>query len=124
MASHPKLVNRLRHFTAARDWEQFHSPKNLAMALSGEVGELVAELQWLSDAEIAAGLEDGSPLRDALENEIADVFIYLVRLADKAGIDLYQVADAKIDRNEERYPVSVAYGSAVKYKLLDHRGQA
>ncbi len=123
MATHLDLVNRLRQFTAARDWDQFHSPKNLAMALAGEVGELLAELQWLSDEEIEVALNGDSALRGALENEIADVFIYLVRLADKTGIDLYEVANAKIQRNENRYPVDAAYGASAKYTRRNREGQ-
>ncbi|MER7013831.1 nucleotide pyrophosphohydrolase [Saccharopolyspora sp. NPDC000359] len=97
------LRNRLREFAAARDWEQYHTPKNLAMALSGEAGELVAELQWVDDAGAAAGLADGG-LKDRLADEAADVLLYLVRLTDVCGIDLLDAANAKIDRNETRFP--------------------
>jgi dCTP diphosphatase len=122
MGTHAELVIRLREFAAARNWDQFHSPKNLTMALAGEVGELVAELQWLSDSEIEAGLQTESPLRDAVENEMADVLIYLARLADIAGVDLYRAAEAKVERNERRYPVAQSYGSAVKYTRLPANG--
>ncbi|MBP2473962.1 NTP pyrophosphatase (non-canonical NTP hydrolase) [Crossiella equi] len=97
------LVPRLREFAAAREWEPFHTPRNLAMALSGEVGELVAELQWLSDAEIGAQLPEGA-LRARVADEVADVLLYLVRFADVCGLDLAEVAHAKIDRNEHRFP--------------------
>lgn len=97
-----ELRDRLRRFAAARDWERYHTPKNLAMALAGEVGELLAELQWLTPAESAAVMStpDGAAVRD----EMADVFIYLVRLADLLGVDLLAAAEEKIDRNETRFP--------------------
>lgn len=97
------LTNRLREFSDARDWERFHTPKNLVMALSGEVGELIALFQWLTPAESAAIMADESTARD-VRDEIADVFIYLVRLADVLGIDLLDAAHAKTDRNETRFP--------------------
>jgi NTP pyrophosphatase (non-canonical NTP hydrolase) len=106
------LRDRLRDFTAARDWGRFHTPKNLAMALAGEVGELVAELQWLSDDELAAGVDDD--LRWRLADESADILLYLVLFTDRAGIDLLASAAAKIERNEERYPADQVRGSAAK----------
>lgn len=97
------IRGRLREFAAARDWEPYHTPKNLAMALSGETGELVTELQWLDDEGARAGLADGG-LRQRLADEAADVLLYLVRLTDVCGIDLIDAAHAKIDRNETRFP--------------------
>ncbi|MFD0920158.1 nucleotide pyrophosphohydrolase [Saccharopolyspora rosea] len=97
------LRSRLRDFAAARDWEQYHTPKNLAMALSGETGELIAELQWFRDGEIERALAEG-PLKERLADEAADVLLYLVRLTDVCGIDLVEAAHAKIDRNETRFP--------------------
>ncbi|MDA3647439.1 nucleotide pyrophosphohydrolase [Saccharopolyspora indica] len=94
------IRDRLRDFAAARDWEQYHTPKNLAMALSGEAGELAAELQWLDGAPGPVA----GPLKERLADEAADVLIYLIRLADVAGIDLVDAANAKIDRNETRFP--------------------
>ena len=88
------LRSRLREFAVARDWEQYHTPRNLAMALSGEAGELIAELQWLDDDGTTAGLGEG-PLKERLGDEAADVLIYLVRLADVCGIDLIECANAK-----------------------------
>jgi len=107
-----ELRDRLRAFAAARDWDQFHSPKNLAMALIAEAAELVEHFQWLT--------EDQSrilPPAKAAEvaNELADVLIYLVRIADKLGIDLCAAASAKMDRNEDKYPARVVKGSARKY---------
>src|SRR4051795_1841493 len=97
-----ELTRRLREFVADRDWERFHTPKNLAMALAGEVGELLAELQWLTpeeSAEVMADPEAGARVR----SEMGDVVIYLVRLADALGIDLVAAAHAKLDESERRY---------------------
>ncbi|MFF5989754.1 nucleotide pyrophosphohydrolase [Prauserella flavalba] len=97
------LIQRLRDFAAARDWEPFHTPKNLAMALSGEVGELTALFQWLTPEESAKALDDPQLKADILD-ELADVLLYLTRLADVLGVDLLDAANAKIDRNELRFP--------------------
>ncbi|MGV9296892.1 nucleotide pyrophosphohydrolase [Amycolatopsis sp. NPDC003676] len=97
------LTQRLRDFAAARDWEPFHTPKNLTMALSGEAGELIALFQWLTPEEAANWRAD--PTREFnVQDEIADVMLYLVRLADVLGIDLLEAANAKVDRNEKRFP--------------------
>jgi dCTP diphosphatase len=109
------LRERVRRFATERDWERFHTPKNLALALAGEVGELAAVLQWLPEAEIGPVDEE---LRSRLADEMADVLLYLVRLADVTDVDLGAVAHAKIDRNEHRYPRDAAYGSALKYNQL------
>ena len=95
------LAQRLRAFAEERDWEHFHAPKNLALALSGEVGELAAELQWLREEEAQNLSTEQS---DALAGEMADVLIYLVRLADVTGIDLIQVAHQKATANSHRFP--------------------
>jgi NTP pyrophosphatase (non-canonical NTP hydrolase) len=97
------LAARLRAFAAVRGWEQFHTPKNLLMALSAEVGELSAELQWLSEAEADPGSWDAE-LRERVTDELADVLIYLVRFADVCGIDPIAAGYSKINRNEERFP--------------------
>jgi NTP pyrophosphatase (non-canonical NTP hydrolase) len=94
------LAERLRGFARARDWEQFHTPKNLAMAVAGEAGELVAEFQWLTPDESA------NPDPDTLariRSELADVTLYLVRLADVLGVDLVEAANTKLDEGERRY---------------------
>jgi dCTP diphosphatase len=93
----------LRDFAVARDWGQFHKPKNLAMALAGEVGELLAEMQWLTDNQVHEKLADPET-RGAIEEEAADVFLYLVQLADVWAVDLVQVAHAKVTRNDDRFP--------------------
>jgi NTP pyrophosphatase (non-canonical NTP hydrolase) len=86
-------------FAEQRDWTRFHTPKNLALALAGEVGELAAELQWLTTEE-ASSLDDHGTAR--LADEIADVLIYLVRLSDVTGIDLVEAAHHKVSRNDGR----------------------
>ena len=107
-----ELAQRLRQFAADRDWDQFHSPKNLAMALVAEAGELAAEFQWLTEAESRAPKPEELA---RIQAESADVLNYLVRLADKLGIDLIVAANEKIKDNERRYPVEQARGSAKKY---------
>jgi NTP pyrophosphatase (non-canonical NTP hydrolase) len=102
----------VRQFAEQRDWEQFHTPKNLAMALVAEAGELAAEFQWLTAAQSAA--PDAAQL-DRIRAESADVLIYLVRLADELGFDLLAAAADKIQANERRYPVAKVRGSAKKY---------
>jgi len=99
------LRDRLRSFVDARGWRSSHTPRNLALALTGEVGELTTELQWVSDEEISDHLNDPRA-RARIADEVADVLIYLVRFADVCGIDPLAAAYAKIDRNEVRYPRS------------------
>lgn len=107
-----ELKERLRAFVAERDWEQFHSPKNLAMALSVEAAELVEIFQWLTEAESAA--PDADRRRRAAE-EMADVLWYLVRIADRLDIDLLQAAAEKLERNVVKYPAERVRGQARKY---------
>ncbi|APU19540.1 nucleotide pyrophosphohydrolase [Actinoalloteichus sp. GBA129-24] len=107
------LRARQRAFVEARGWQEFHTPKNLALALTGEVGELVSEVQWLAAEEIPAALAEG-PLRGRIADEAADVLLYLLRFADSCGIDLLAAANAKIDRNEQRFPVELQRGSIVR----------
>lgn len=106
------LVQELRRFAAARDWDRFHSPKNLAMALAGEAGELLEHFQWLSEEQSSAL---GSEQREAVALEMADVFLYLLRLSDKLDLDLMAAAQRKIALNERRYPADQVRGSAKKY---------
>jgi NTP pyrophosphatase (non-canonical NTP hydrolase) len=108
-----ELAVGLREFAAAREWEQFHTPKNLAMALAGEVGELLAELQWLTPEEAARVMED-SEAAARVRSELADITIYLVRLADLLGVDLIEAARAKLAETERRYDVENYRGSARK----------
>jgi NTP pyrophosphatase (non-canonical NTP hydrolase) len=107
------LAEQLRTFAAERDWEQFHTPKNLAMALAGEAGELLAEFQWLTPAESIVIMDD----REAgqrVRTEIADVLLYVIRLADVLGVDLIRTAHEKLDANARRYDVDSYRGTARK----------
>jgi NTP pyrophosphatase (non-canonical NTP hydrolase) len=112
------LRARIRSFAEARDWTTFHKPRNLVLALTGEVGEMAAIIQWLTDDEVQDGLARSSDLRHQLSDEMADVLIYLLRLADVCDVDLLAEAFAKIERNESRYPVHLSKGSARKYNEL------
>ena len=103
----------LRSFAAERDWEQFHNPKNLAMALAGEAGELLAEFQWLSP-EQSASPTDEEFNRIKINEEIADVMIYTLRLADKLDIDLSKAIKDKISKNSIKYPKELSKGRADK----------
>jgi NTP pyrophosphatase (non-canonical NTP hydrolase) len=109
------LTERVRAFAAERKWEQFHTPKNLSMALAGEVGELLAELQWLTPEQSLTVMEDPE-LGPRVRAEIGDVMIYLTRLSDVLGIDLVQAADDKLADSARRYTVEVARGSAAKIR--------
>lgn len=100
------LRQRLARFASEREWDPFHSPKNLAMALAGEVGELVEHYQWL-DAEESAALAKDPVGRAEVADELADVAIYLLRMADVLGVDLMAAIEAKIERNEARFPAEV-----------------
>jgi NTP pyrophosphatase (non-canonical NTP hydrolase) len=108
------LQTRLREFAQARDWEQFHTPKNMAMALAAEVGELLEIFQWLTDEQASAVTERDADLQ-LVRDELADIFIYLVRMADILHIDLENAVQGKLDDNERRYPVELAKGNATKY---------
>jgi dCTP diphosphatase len=107
-----ELRDRLRKFVAERDWDQFHSPKNLAMALSVEAAELVEHFQWLTeDQSHRLPPEKLAQVRD----EMADVLVYLVRLADKLDVNLLDAAAAKIEKNALKYPADKVRGSMKKY---------
>lgn len=106
------LKQQLRDFADSRDWDQFHSPKNLAMALSVEAAEIVEHFQWLTQEQSRNLSQDKL---DEVASELADTFIYLVRLADKLDIDLLSAAYAKIELNGNKYPVDRSRGNARKY---------
>ena len=110
------IKHQLCDFVKACDWDQFHSPKNLSMALSVEVAEIVEHFQWLTEEQ-----SKNLPKKkfDEVETELADILIYLIRFADKLDIDLLAVAQNKIEFNEQKYPVDKAKGSAKKYTELD-----
>jgi len=109
------LRARVAAFAAARDWDQFHNPKNLAMALAGEAGEVLEHFQWLTP-EQAANLPKDT--RAAVALECADVLLFLLRLCDKLEIDLAAAARRKLALNAKRYPVAKARGRATKYDRL------
>lgn len=109
------LIAKLRKFAKARDWDQFHSPKNLAMALAAEVGELLEIFQWLTP-EASANLPPDK-LRHVQE-EIGDIQIYLARLADRLGMDPVMAAEKKLVINRKKYPIEKARGRATKYTEL------
>ena len=112
-----ELKDRIRAFSKARDWEQFHAPKNLAMALAAEVGELMERFLWIEVEESRCLCAD--PVKRAeVADELADVLIYALRFADVAGLDATEAILQKMARNEERYPVEKAKGSSVKYDEL------
>jgi len=116
IASLEQLREALREFATERDWDQFHSPKNLAMALAAEAGELLEHFQWLGE-EQSRSL--GEQQRSEVALELADVLSYLVRLADKLDVDLLAAAAAKIAINARRYPAERVRGSSRKYTQLD-----
>ncbi|HEX2541232.1 MAG TPA: nucleotide pyrophosphohydrolase [Caldimonas sp.] len=105
----PRLIDasnleaELAEFAAEREWQRFHSPKNLAMALTAEVGELVEHFQWITEEESRRILAD-SQTAEGVKDELADVLLYLVRLASVLGVDLDEVARAKLIKNSARYP--------------------
>ena len=109
------LRMKLREFTEARDWDQFHSPKNLSMALAAEAAELLEIFQWLTEEQSRAPEAD---VAAAASDEIADVLIYLVRIAGQLGIDPVEAAKRKLAANARKYPVDKARGNARKYDKL------
>jgi dCTP diphosphatase len=106
-----QLRDALRAFAAARDWERFHAPKNLAMALSVEAAELLEVFQWMPDAD-SRELEPAA--REAASQEIADVLLYLIQLSDALGVDPIAAAERKMVANAEKYPVDKARGTSRK----------
>lgn len=116
MDTFEQLRNRLQEFADERDWDQFHSPKNLAMALIVEAAEMVEHFQWLTEAESSKLPAD--KLRE-VKYELADIQIYLIRLAGKLGVDLGKAVDDKIRINAEKYPAGKVRGSHKKYDEYD-----
>jgi dCTP diphosphatase len=107
-----ELREALRAFASERDWDKFHSPKNLAMALAAEAGELLEHFQWISEE---ASTQLSPEENTAVSEELADVLNYLVRLSDKLNIDLLEAAHRKIDLNAKKYPADKVRGSSRKY---------
>lgn len=110
-----KLALKLRDFAAERAWEPFHSPKNLAAALSVEAAELLEHFQWLTEAQSRTLSSDQ---QEAVALEAADVLLYLVQLTDKLGIDLLAAAERKLQINRQKYPADAARGTSRKYTEL------
>lgn len=110
-----KLLDEIREFNSARDWAQFHSPKNLATSLLIEAAELAEVFQWLTENE---SKELDTEAMENAEDEIADVFIYLLNLADKLGIDPVEVSHKKILKNAKKYPITASRGNSAKYTKL------
>ena len=110
-------INKLREFVASRDWDQFHNPKNLSISISVEAAELLEIFQWRSDSEY----EELNPEElNRISEEIADIQIYLLLLADKLDINLSESVKNKISQNEKKYPVEKARGNATKYDQYEN----
>lgn len=109
------LRDKLRKFAAERDWDQFHSPKNVAIALSVEASELLEHFQWLTEEQSRS-----LPLEElaAVSKEMADVLLYLIKLADKLNVNLIEAAESKLAENAQKYPVEKARGNSKKYTNL------
>ena len=106
------LRNSLRKFSEERDWDQFHSPKNLSMALIVEASELIEHFQWLTEQQ---SIDLSVEKHQDIEEEIADIFIYLIRISDKLDVDLIKAANKKIEKNKLKYPADQVKGSSKKY---------
>jgi len=111
-----ELRLRLRDFVAERDWDQFHSPKNLAMALAVECAELVEQFQWLTEEQSA---RPDTARRARVEAELADILVYLVRIADRLEVDLLAATGRKLEENARKYPAERVRGKALKYDEYD-----
>jgi NTP pyrophosphatase (non-canonical NTP hydrolase) len=111
-----KLLERINAFSNERDWNQFHSIKNLTMALSVESSELVEIYQWLSEEE--SNDQTNEVVLTRAKEELADIFIYLLRISSKLNIDLEEAVLAKMEKNEEKYPIEKAKGKSTKYTDL------
>ena len=111
------IKDRVLAFAQERDWEQFHSPKNLSMAISAEAAELMEHFLWQSP-EASRSDMDIEKLRAKVEEELADVFIFAIQFANVTGMDIAAIIEAKIKRNAEKYPVEKAKGRSVKYTEL------
>lgn len=111
------LAAALEQFASERNWAQFHSPKNLVMALTGEVGELSEVFQWMTEAESKAAAKNPATAQ-AVKDELADVLMYLVRLSSVLGVDLNDVVQEKLKINAEKYPVEKSKNTSKKYDQL------
>jgi dCTP diphosphatase len=111
------LQDRIKTFSEERDWDQFHTPKNLIMAATTEMGELAEVLQWKSDEEAAEFLKSQYG-KERISEEIADVAIYLIRLCQKLDLNFVQILSEKISQNDEKYPIDKSRGTSKKYTDL------
>jgi dCTP diphosphatase len=118
MRNFDELRDRVIRFRDERDWKQFHHPKDLAISITLEAAELLEHFQWRSREEVATDMRDPAR-RSALADEMADVLILLLSAADAVGVDLYEAALEKIEKNARKYPVEKARGNARKYDRLD-----
>ncbi len=116
MLNTKEIQENVRRFASEREWERFHTPKNLAMALNVEAGELLELFQWLTPEE-SARIMEGEKAQD-VRHEMADVLVYLLRLADVLGVDLKTAVEEKMRHNAQKYPVEKARGNARKYDEL------
>lgn len=115
------MQEHVRRFAHERDWEQFQNPKNLSMAMAGEAGELLAIFQWLTPEQSAVIMDQPGPAQD-VRHEMADVFIYLLRMADVLGVNLSAAVVEKMEINERRYPAGASRGRSDKYTAYAHEG--
>lgn len=109
------LAEKLQRFSKDRDWDPFHTPKNIASALSVEASELLEIFQWTRGQESWSEIDQDPSVRKHVEEEVADIFLYLIRFASLAGIDLQQVALDKMEQNAVKYPVNRSKGTDRKY---------
>ncbi len=109
-----RLSAALEQFATDRDWHQFHSPKNLVMALTGEVGELSEIFQWMTEEQSRSATNDAKTTQQ-IKDELADVLLYLVRLSSVLGVDINEAVTQKLRRNAEKYPADKVRGSSRKY---------
>jgi len=107
-----KIKNKIKHFSTERNWDKYHTPKNLSMALSVEASELVEIFQWLDDKE---SNNLNTETLQSVKEEIADILIYLIRIADKLDIDIEESLIEKLKINEQKYPIELSENNAVKY---------
>lgn len=112
------LTQRAKKFAHCRDWEQFHSPKNISMALIAECAELVEHFQWLTEEQ--SYLKDNAEKKEEVALELADILIFLVRCSERLDIDLIEAANRKIDINEHRYPADLVRGDARRADEYSH----
>lgn len=112
-----EIKDKVLEFAQARDWEQFHAPKNLSMAISAEAAELMEHFLWQSPEQSRFDMEDAA-LRAKVEEELADIFIFAIEFANMTGIDIGAAIEAKMKRNNEKYPVEKARGRSAKYTDL------